>query len=104
VYELARLEKAEGKNYDARIKNLKAKLPNVVPEYFDTLLTIQQVTSNKVHEESYDGWDSLHLKGLIAALIEALTEIYVLPKQREKRRKIIVALKSKIVESKKKAT
>jgi hypothetical protein len=77
-------------------KSLKGKLPNVPPEYFDTLLTIQEVTSEKVHEESYDGWGSLHLKGIIAALVEALTEIYVIPEAREKRRKEILKLRNEI--------
>ena len=65
VYELARLQNAEGVNYDERIKSLKDKLPQVAPEYYDTLLAIQQVTSNKVHEESYDGWQSLHLRAIM---------------------------------------
>jgi hypothetical protein len=103
VYELARLQKAEGANYDDRIKSLKAILPGVAPEYFDTLLTIQQVTSDKVHEESYDGWQSLHLRAIIAALIEALTEIYVIPKTRDRKRQAILDLKSQI-EGKKKPT
>ena len=101
VYELAQSKKAEGVNYDERIKSLKTKLPNVAPEYFDTLLTIQQVTSDKVHEESYDEWQSLHLRAIIAALIEALTEIYVIPKTREKKRAAILALKSEIEDKKK---
>lgn len=103
VDELARLQKAEGANYDDRIKSLKAILPGVAPEYFDTLLTIQQVTSDKVHEESYDGWQSLHLRAIIAALIEALTEIYVIPKTRERKRQAILDLKSQI-KGKKKST
>jgi hypothetical protein len=55
------------------------------------------------HEESYDGWQSLHLRAIIAALIEALTEIYVIPKTREKKRQAILDLKSQI-EGKKKPT
>jgi hypothetical protein len=97
VYELSRLQKADGNNYDDRIKNLKTKLPTVAPEYFDTLLTIQQITSDKVHEESYDGWQSKHLKTMIAILLEALMEIYVIPKNREQSRERILALKAEIV-------
>jgi hypothetical protein len=104
VYELARLQKAEGENYDERIKNLKQKLPSVDPTYFDTLLTIQQVTSDKVHEESYDGWESRHLRAIIASLVEALQEIYVLPKMREERREAIVKLKGEILGEKKEKT
>jgi hypothetical protein len=102
VYELARLQKAEGENYDRRIKNLKERLPSIDPTYFDTLLTIQEVTSDKVHEESYDGWESRHLRALIAALVEALQEIYVLPKVRQEKREAILKLKEEIAGEKKK--
>ena len=87
VYELAVMFQAEGQNYDQRIKSLKSKLPGVDSTYFDTLLTIQQVTSDKVHENSYDGWDSRHLRLVLAALHEAMQEIFVLPKVREEKRK-----------------
>jgi len=99
VYELARLNQAEGAKYDERIRNLKKQLPNVEPEYFDTLLNIQQLTSDKVHEDSYDGWESRHLKILIAALVEALHEIYVMPKERERRRQEVLDLRNKVLEA-----
>lgn len=41
VYELARIEKADGENYFDRLKSLKAKRTDVEGEYFDTLLTIE---------------------------------------------------------------
>jgi hypothetical protein len=97
VYELARHQKAGGKNYDERIHNLKEKLPTVDPTYFDTLLTVQQVTSDKVHEESFDGWESRHLRAILAALVEALHEIYVVPRERELRRQEILKLKTEIL-------
>jgi len=40
VYELARIEKGEGDDYEARIKSLKKVHPEVEPTYFDTLLTV----------------------------------------------------------------
>ena len=104
VYELARLQKAAGENYEERIKNLKDKLPDVDPTYFDTLLTIQQVTSDKVHEDSYDRWESRHLRAIIASLVEALREIFVLPKMREERRESIIKLKAEILGEKKDKT
>jgi hypothetical protein len=96
VYELAVAHKAEGDDYETRIKSLKAKLPHVDETYFDTLLTIQQVTSEKVHENSYDGWSGQHLRVILASLSEILTEIYVVPKQREEKRKAILALKEQV--------
>ncbi len=100
VYELAVLHKATGDNYEDRVKSLKIIIPNVDPTYFDTLLTIQQVASTKVHEESYDGWESKHLRLILSALSEVLTEIYVVPAIREEKRKAILDLKSEIIDGK----
>lgn len=100
VYELAVDRNADGKNYEERIKSLKARLPYVDPTYFDTLLTIQEVTSDKVHESSYDGWQADHLRLVLASLAEALQEIYVLPNLRKEKRKAILLLKEKLTGSK----
>jgi hypothetical protein len=97
VYELGVLQKAPGANYEERIKALKSVNPNVDPAYFDTLLTIQQVTSTKVHEESYDGWESKHLRLILSTLMEILREIYVVPLVREERRKAILDLKEEVI-------
>lgn len=96
IYELAVLEKATGNNYDERIKSLKEIRTDVEPEYFDTLLTIQQITSDKVHEESYDEWESSHLKLLLSTLGEILTLIYVIPEIRKEKRQAVLDLKEKI--------
>lgn len=96
VYELARLHQAQGDDYVARIKSLKERLPEVEPTYFDTLITIQELTSEKVHEASYDGWQAVHLRLILAALNEALAEIYVIPKMRQEKREAILALKDKL--------
>lgn len=101
VYELAVDKQAKGENYEERIKSLKARLPDVDPTYFDTLLTIQEVTSDKVHEKSYDGWQASHLRLVLASLAEALQEIYVLPNLREEKRKAILLLKERLTGSKK---
>jgi len=96
IYELAILEKATGDNYDERIKSLKDIRTDVEPVYFDTLLTIQQLTSEKVHEDSYDGWDSSHLKLLLSTLGEILTLMYVIPELRKEKRIAILELKQKL--------
>ena len=82
VYELSKLEGAQGGNYEERIKSLKEVHPSIDPTYFDTLLTIQKVTSSKVHEEAYDGWTSNHLRLLLASLRTVLHELYVVPAER----------------------
>ena len=97
VYELARIEGAEGNNYDQRIKSLKKVRPDVDKEFFDTLLTIQQVTSDKVHEESYDKWEAKHLRLILSTLKEILDGMYVLPELRKEKRKSILDLKTEIL-------
>jgi len=101
VYELAREQGAEGEHYKDRIKSLKEKLPGVEPTYFDALLTIQQVTSEKVHERSYDGWESKHLRLILAALSNVLNDIYVVPAIREEQRKSLLKLKEEVLGQKK---
>jgi hypothetical protein len=96
VYELGVLSAATGDNYEDRIKSLKEIHPEVDPAFFDTLLTIQQLTSTKVHENSYDGWESKHLRVILASLAEVLHEIYVVPALRADRRKEILALKERL--------
>lgn len=96
VYELGVLSNAAGDNYEDRIKSLKEIHPEVDPAFFDTLLTIQQLTSTKVHENSYDGWESKHLRVILASLSEVLHEIYVVPALRADRRKEILDLKERL--------
>ncbi len=99
VYELGVLGGAKGENYEDRIKSLKEVHSNVDPMFFDTLLTIQQLTSTKVHENSYDGWEAKHLRVILAALSEALHEIYVVPALRADRRRAVLALKDELIPS-----
>lgn len=97
VYELADKEGATGDSYEERIKSLKTTHPDVDEEYFDTLVSIQQMTSTKVHENAYDGWESRHLRIILATLREILHEIYVVPALRADRRKGILALKGELM-------
>jgi len=97
IYELAILQKAEGINYDERVKSLKKIRSDIEEDYFDTLLTIQQVTSNKVHEQSYDGWQAKHLRLMLSTLVELLNIIYVIPEVRKEKRKSILSLKDEIL-------
>ncbi|MFA4901383.1 MAG: hypothetical protein WC600_01430 [Desulfobaccales bacterium] len=101
IYELAVIEGAEGTDYESRLKSLKGKRPDVEPEYFDTLLTIQQVTSDKVHELSYDGWHSRHLRVILATLTEIFNAMYVIPKLRAEKRQSIIKLKEEVLRQKK---
>jgi hypothetical protein len=100
IYELGILSGAEGDNYEDRIKSLKRIHTNIDPAFFDTLLTVQQVTSSKVHERSYgsyDGWQAGHLKVILSSLAEVLNEIYVVPALRADRRRAVLELKDKLI-------
>ncbi|MBT4510938.1 MAG: hypothetical protein HOC20_01830 [Chloroflexi bacterium] len=81
------------------MKSLKTICRDVDSTYFDTLLSIQQAASEKVHEQSYDGWKSKHLMIILSALREVLHEIQVVPKIREEERKAIVELKNEVIGS-----
>lgn len=96
VYELAHLHEAVGDHYEDRIKSLKAKLPEVDESYFDTLVTIQGITSAKVHEEAGDKWESRHVRVILATLRQILHEVYVLPAERADRRAAILAMKDEL--------
>lgn len=96
VYELALVSHGSGDSYDERIRSLKAVYGAVDPTFFDTLLTIQQLTSTKVHENSYDGWEAKHLRVILASLSEVLHEIYVVPALRADRRQAVLALKDEL--------
>lgn len=91
------IQKVDGDNYEDRIKSLKNKHSEVEPTYFDTLLTIQQITRSKVHENSYDGWESKHLKLILASLRKVLHELYVVPALHNDRRKSILDLKKELL-------
>ena len=54
-----------------------------MPELFDILGHIQQMTSDKVHEQSWDKWDSPTLTLTIETLKAVLFEIYVRPDERK---------------------
>jgi hypothetical protein len=86
IYEFLDIEKAQGADYEARIKFLKRKYEKTIdPNFFDTLAHIQDMTSDKVHEQSWAKLDSKHLKLIIETFKSILYEIYVLPKQKKDR-------------------
>lgn len=85
IYELTVLEKAVGDDYESRIKFLKKKFPEVDSELFDILCHIKNMTSDKIHEQSWDKWDSKHLMLFLETLKAILHEVYVLPEEKKSR-------------------
>jgi hypothetical protein len=100
IYELLVKEEAKGKDYESRIKWLKSKYPDSDPDFFDILSHIQDMTSDKVHEQSWDKWDSPQLKLIIETLKSVLFDIYVIPDQRKERSKKIAQMKEKLKKDK----
>jgi hypothetical protein len=101
IYELLVFEKVEGDHYEDRIKQLKTKYPVSDPELFDILGHIQDMTSDKVHEQSWDKWDSKYLALIIETLKTVLYDIYVLPDQKQQRSRQIRELRQAVTKAKK---
>jgi transcription elongation factor Elf1 len=100
IYELLAFEKVPGTDYDSRIKALSQKFPAVDPELFEVLGHVKDMTSEKVHEHSWEAWDSNHLHLFLEALKSALHEMYVVPDERASRVKAVRSLRSQLSKSK----
>jgi hypothetical protein len=103
IYELTIHEKAQGENYDERIKFLKEKHPHIDSTLFDVLAHIKDMTSDKVHEQSWDKWDNKHLTLFIQTLKTILQELYVVPNERNVRTNQIKELLQDVREKQAKA-
>lgn len=104
VYELTLQEGLADGAYEDRIKALKEKYPRADPSLFDTLAHIQDMTSDKIHEQSWDKWNSATLRFILETLRGVLHDIYVEPAVRAERAKRIQQLQQQIAESAKKTT
>ena len=82
VYELLLHEGLDCGHYGDRIKSLKKKHPSIHPDLFDILGGIQEMTSDKIHEQSWDKWDSHNIRMIIETLKAILHEIFVRPDER----------------------
>jgi len=103
IYELLIREKAEGHNYDEKIKHLRDGHPEIDPELFEILAHIKDMTSDQVHEQSWEKWDSQHLILFLETLKTILHELYVVPDEKEKRKKSIRDLKATLGSTKQKS-
>lgn len=101
IYELLVLKKVEGTDYQSKIKSLASKCPDVDPVAIEILCHIQDMTCDKVHEQSWEQWNSDFLRLILGALRAALHDIYVVPADKEQRRKQIEQLRHKLTTDKK---
>ena len=97
IYELTIKEQATGADYEGRTKSLKIKFPAIEATLFDVLAHIQDMTSDKIHEQSWDKWESPNLTLIIETLKVVLHEIYVAPKERDARSLQIQKLREQVV-------
>ncbi len=102
IYELLVLNEVAGGDYENRIKSLKQKHAGSDPDLFDILAHIQQMTSDKIHEQSWDKWDSPNLTLIIETLKTVLFDIYVLPAIKKERSLQIEKLQESLKKDKKK--
>lgn len=107
VYELLEHEKSIVKNtktghadYQESIKTLKGKFSAVAPELFDALGHIQEMTSDNVHEGSWEAWDSTKLRFIIELAKATLHEMYVVPEERKERLGLLGQMKAAFSNSK----
>ncbi len=100
IYELLAKENATGKTYDERLRSLKKLHPEIDPELIDVLGDIKDMTSDSVHEGSWDEWDSQHLKLFLETLRTILHELYVVPDERKRRKSAVQKLKAVISSAK----
>jgi len=101
IYELLVREKIEGGDYDSRIKDLKSRYQQIDPTLFDILSAIKDMTSDKVHEQSWDKWNSGNLRLILETLRAILQEMYVEPKVREARTREISKMREALGRDKK---
>lgn len=101
IYELIVMERCEGKDYESKIKSLKKKYSDIDPTLIDVIAQIQDMTSDKIHEQSWDEWDSPNLQLIIETLKAVLYEIYVEPEVRKGRVSRVSQLRETITKSKK---
>ncbi len=87
IYELLRKEGigVDVGDYSERIKTLKEKFSSIDPSYFDVLCSIKEMTSDELHEESWEAFDSPILQELLEATKSILYEMYVLPDEKKTR-------------------
>ncbi|MDP2363832.1 MAG: hypothetical protein Q8M94_08690 [Ignavibacteria bacterium] len=97
IYELLILEKVNADSYEDKIKSLKKKYPDSDPSLFDILSHIQQMTSDKIHEQSWDKWDTKYLRLIIETLKTALYDIYVVPEIKKERSSFIQKLRKTVI-------
>ena len=96
IHELTYILKAEGMEYADRIESLRQMYPNVDSIHFDVLARIDDMASDKVHEQSWDTWEMKYLKLILETLRALLNEFFILPSMKKDKKKEIEAMLEEI--------
>lgn len=100
IYELLSLQKADGLNYDDKIKDVASKHPTVDAELFEILGHVKDMTSDHIHEQSWITWDAKHLQLFLETFKAVLHEIYVVPDEKKSRADSVRALREQLGKAK----
>ncbi len=83
-------------NYDECIERLKQEYKNL-DLFFETIDSIKGITSDQVHEDSWEEMNSSDLDMFLFVIKELLNELYVKPEEMEEKRKQILERKNKVL-------
>lgn len=97
-------EKTGNTRYDESIKALKSKFTWVDPEMVDSLSQVQVFTSDNVHEDTWEEWNSSTIRFIIELTKEILEEMYAEPARRKARQQKLHELNSAFRQAKNKKT
>ena len=68
------------------------KIINVDSIHFDILARIDDMASDKVHEQSWDTWEMKYLKLIVETLRALLNEFFIIPSMKKDKKKEIEAM------------
>jgi hypothetical protein len=97
VFELFAMQKIDGTDYASRIGALAVKFPGVDKELFEVLGQIEDMTREKMQEQSWAAWDAKHLHVILQVLKTALHEMYVAPDESVTRVTAVRTLRESLV-------
>lgn len=92
IYEFILDRSLNGNSYEEKIKSLKTEYPSLDISWVTMLCHIQGITSDQVHEDSYNNFKIGDAKGYLEILKEIFNEIYVLPEDRKSKTSKISAM------------
>lgn len=73
------------RHYQDRVRDLKTKREHMDPTFVDVLAHALELTSDQLHEDSWDGWSTEEFNAVADATMSVLREMYVVPEERKER-------------------